>query len=61
MSEIKTIQYKQLSRNILDSGWGTFFEMLEYKTKVIRVNPKHTSQECSNCGYISKENRKTQA
>ena len=29
--------------------------------KVIKVDPKFTSQRCSKCGYIDKENRKTQA
>ena len=27
----------------------------------MKINPKFTSQRCSKCGYISKENRKTQA
>ncbi|EJF06793.1 transposase [Thiovulum sp. ES] len=26
-----------------------------------KVNPKFTSQKCSKCGYIDKENRKTQS
>lgn len=40
-------------------------QFIEYKSqrcgiKVLLVDPKHTSQECSSCGHISKENRKTQ-
>ena len=36
--------------------------MLEYKaslvgSKVIYVNPKHTSQMCPKCGHIEKSNR----
>ena len=50
-----------LSKYILDCSWGTFFTFLEYKTKVIKVNPKYTSQECSKCGHTCKENRKTQS
>ncbi|MBQ7139723.1 MAG: transposase [Clostridia bacterium] len=46
----------------------TYFDLrtkLEYKAKekgieVRFVNPRYTSQRCSCCGYIEKENRKTQ-
>lgn len=51
----------RLSKHILDCSWGTFFQLLEYKTKVVRVDPKYSSQECSKCGHTCKENRKTQA
>jgi len=51
-----------LNRSILQQSWGKFFELLEYKLKrngreLIKVNPKYTSQKCSRCGHISKENR----
>lgn len=52
---------KRLSKHILDCSWGTFFEFLEYKTNVIKVNPIYSSQECSKCGHTCKENRKTQS
>jgi putative transposase len=52
---------KKLSKHILDCGWGTFFKLLEYKTNVIKVNPRYSSQECSKCGHTCKENRKTQS
>lgn len=55
------IQNKLYSKNILDVSWYKFKTYLEYKTDVIKVDPKYTSQECNNCGHISKENRKTQA
>jgi len=55
-----------LNRSILQQSWGKFFELLEYKLKrnggeLIKVDPKFTSQKCSCCGYISKENRESQA
>ena len=55
-----------LNRVITQQSWGTFFEMLKYKAEkkggeVIEVDPKFTSQKCSCCGYISKENRKSQS
>lgn len=52
---------KRLSKHILDCGWGTFFKLLEYKTNVIKVNPRYSSQECSKCGHTCKENRPTQS
>ena len=55
-----------LNRSILQQSWGKFFEMLEYKLdknggELIKVDPKYTSQTCSSCGYISKDNRLTQS
>ena len=55
-----------LNHSILQQSWGKFFEMLEYKLKrnggeLIKVNPQYTSQKCSSCGHISKENRISQA
>lgn len=56
----KMIQNKDYSKSISDVSWSKFINYLEYKTNIIKVNPAYTSQECSNCGHISKENRKTQ-
>ena len=47
-------------KNILDSSWGTFINMLQIKvssteSELIFVNPINTSKMCSNCGNI-KEN-----
>ena len=55
-----------LNRSILQQGWYIFFEMLEYKLKrnggkLIKIDPKHTSQKCNKCGHISKDNRKSQS
>ena len=55
-----------LNRLITQQSWGLFFEKLKYKAEqkggeVIEVDPKFTSQKCSCCGHISKENRKTQS
>lgn len=51
-----------LNRAISDASWGSQFTKIEWvaakKGKpVIAVNPKHTSQECSACGHVSKANR----
>ena len=50
-----------LSKHILDCSWGLFFEMLEYKTNVHRINPAYTSQTCSSCGNVDSQNRRTQS
>ena len=55
-----------LNRSILNQGWGDFTIMLEYKTiwndkTLIFTDPKFTSQKCSVCGYIHKDNRISQA
>jgi putative transposase len=55
-----------LNRSILDQGWFEFRRQLEYKQdwaggELIAVPPQYTSQRCSCCGSVSKENRKTQA
>ena len=48
-------------------NWSYFDLQTKIETKaqskgieVVYVNPKYTSQRCSRCGYIDKENRKTQ-
>lgn len=50
-----------LNRSILATGWSGFKLKLAYKSSVIEVAPNYTSQKCNACGYIDKENRKTQA
>ncbi|NER02646.1 MAG: transposase [Okeania sp. SIO3C4] len=45
----------RLSKSINDAGWGQFLTILTVKAenaeqKTIAVNPKNTSQDCSNCG-----------
>ena len=42
----KMVKGSKLAKHILDCSWGTFFEFLEYKTNVVKVNPAHTSQKC---------------
>ena len=50
-----------LNRSILDCGWGNFGMMLEYKTAVVKVNPKYTSQICSYCGHKDAQSRISQS
>lgn len=55
-----------LNKSILDQGWGMFRQFLEYKQfwnggLLVAVNPQYTSQTCPICGFVSKDNRKTQS
>ncbi|NEO52049.1 MAG: transposase [Okeania sp. SIO3B5] len=54
---IKGLAKTRLSKSINDAGWGKFLTILTVKagnagqkTIGIGVNPKNTSQDCSNCG-----------
>ena len=51
-----------LNRAMLDTALGELRRNLEYKCgRLIEVNPAYTSQTCSECRHMDKENRKTQA
>jgi putative transposase len=56
----KMMADKNYSKAISDVSWSKFFQYLEYKTELIKVDAKYTSQECNNCGHISKDNRPNQ-
>lgn len=60
------IKWGYLGKHITDASWATFFNQLEYKSKwygseFIKVDPKYTSQTCSNCGCIDSRSRKSQS
>ena len=51
---------KGMHRNIHDASWSKFFFMLSYKAesagrKLIKVDPRNTTQRCSSCGSIVKK------
>jgi len=55
-----------LNKSILDQGWGMMVDMLEYKQQwrgglLMKVNPRYTSQTCSECQHIAVDNRQTQS
>ncbi|MDM1719944.1 RNA-guided endonuclease InsQ/TnpB family protein [Acinetobacter towneri] len=55
-----------LNKSILDQGLSMLVDMLEYKQLwrgglLVKIDPRYTSQTCSSCGHVAKENRQTQA
>jgi putative transposase len=55
-----------LNKSILDQGWFEFRRQLDYKLAwnggwLVAVPPQYTSRTCPCCGYVSADNRKTQA
>jgi putative transposase len=59
-------QKSGLNRAILRQGWHMFSVMLEQKAEefgssIIKVDPKYSSQECSECEFVSKDNRQEQS
>lgn len=54
-----------LNKSILDQGFGEFRRQLEYKLGwrnglFLKINPQYTSQRCSHCSYVDKDNRTSQ-
>ena len=54
------VKNNHLAKSINDVAWGMFFDILSCKAeeagrKIIKVNPKNTSQICSGCGSIVKK------
>ncbi|AOY80577.1 transposase [Moorena producens JHB] len=52
---IKGLARTRLAKSVLDAGWGQFLSILSTKAEnagllVKAVNPRNTSQNCSNCG-----------
>ncbi|HZE34304.1 MAG TPA: transposase, partial [Actinoallomurus sp.] len=52
-----------LNRGILASGWGQLVARLGHKApgRVIKVNPRYTSQTCNTCSHTAAESRESQA
>jgi len=52
-----------LNRGIRSAGWAMFTTRLEHKApgRVVKVRAAYTSQRCSACGEVDRNNRKNQA
>src|SRR5216684_4423493 len=54
---LNMVQNHSLAKSIMDASWGAFLDILEEKAeraghRVIRVNPRFTSQKCFTCGEL---------
>jgi putative transposase len=52
LQKLNLVQNHKVARNIIDSGWGTFGRMLDYKTILVEVPAKNTTIQCSRCGSM---------
>jgi putative transposase len=55
-----------LNRAISRQAWSEFVRQVKYKcewrgARFLSISPEYTSQRCSACGFVSPENRKSQA
>lgn len=51
------VKNHHVAKSIMDASWGAFLDILEDKAaraghRVIRVNPRFTTQACSKCGEL---------
>jgi putative transposase len=54
---VRGLARSKLARSVHDAGWAQFVAILGRKAEgagvqVIAVDPRHTTQECSECGYL---------
>jgi putative transposase len=51
LTKMNMVKNHRLARDILDSGWGAFCNMLDYKCKMlVKVSARNTTMDCSRCG-----------
>ena len=66
IKSMKESESTRLNRLISDVSWNSLIQKIKYKSemkhKIIReINPAYTSIRCSKCGFIHKNNRKSQS
>lgn len=54
------VKNSRLAKSIADASWSKLFELTSYKAenagrKMIQINPRNTSQNCSECGELVKK------
>lgn len=63
---VSAMSRSNLAKQILDCSWSEWFRQLSYKAaeagrNFVAVDPKYTSQTCSECGFVHENNRKSRA
>ena len=43
---------KEHNRNISKSDWKTIITFMEYKSKVVHLNPENSTRRCFRCGWL---------
>jgi len=66
ITKMKESKSTSLNRKISDSSWNSLNQKLHYKAEmqnviIRKIHPAYTSQRCNQCGFIHKDNRKTQS
>ena len=57
---VKGLAASMLAKSVNDAGWSSLISMLSYKventgSKLIKVDPRYTSQTCPSCGALAKK------
>jgi putative transposase len=52
LQKLNMVKNHRLARSILDSGWGIFYNMLDYKTVLVSVSARNNTVRCSRCGNL---------
>ncbi len=63
ISRRKVVNGRKFNRLLGSWSYRQLLQIMKYKAenlgkRIVEVNPRHTSQRCSKCGYIDKRNRK---
>ena len=63
ISRRKVVNGRKFNKLLGSWSYSQLLQIMKYKAEnlgkiVVEVNPRHTSQRCSKCGYIDKRNRK---
>ena len=66
IKQMKESTKTHLNRMISDVSWNSVITKIKYKAEaknvqVREINPAYSSQRCNACGFIHKDNRKTQS
>jgi putative transposase len=66
IKQMKESEQTHLNRMISDVSWNSVIMKIKYKAEmknvqVREINPAYSSQRCNACGFIHKDNRKSQS
>lgn len=64
--QTSSIEGKETKRRLHSWSFAQLFNFIDYKAQargmqVVKIDPRHTSQTCSRCGYQARNNRRSQS